>query len=106
MPVLTTFINTGDSPDELVAVTSPEASQVTVSGTTVVPPNRNLVSTTEPSNPASPLVCGTVRIVLTTARPLRPGQDTPMSFQFRRSGQVMLSVPMMALAGSSAGPRR
>ena len=49
VPVLATIINSGGEADELVAVTSPMAGRVQVSGTVRIPPRRNIVSDTDPS---------------------------------------------------------
>jgi hypothetical protein len=93
VPVLATIINYGGEADELMAVTSPMAGRVQVSGTVRIPPLKNVVSNTDPSAPPSPLVAGKLQIVLVTTHVLRPGLDTPMTFQFRNAGQVTLPVP-------------
>jgi periplasmic copper chaperone A len=93
VPVLATIANSGGEADELVAVTCPMAGRVRVSGTVRIPPHRNVVSATDPSAPRSPLVAGKLEIVVVTAHVLRPGLATPMTFQFRKAGQVTLPVP-------------
>jgi hypothetical protein len=105
VPVLATIINSGGEADELVAVTSPMAGRVQVSGTVRIPPRRNIVS--DPSAPRSPLVAGKLEIVVVTAHVLRPGLNTPMTFQFRNAGQVTLPVPQVepAQETGSAGRR-
>jgi hypothetical protein len=92
VPVLATIINSGGEADELVAVTSPMA-RVQVSGTVRIPPRRNIVSDADPSAPRSPLDAGELQIVVVTTHDLRPGLNTPMTFQFRNAGQVTLPVP-------------
>jgi copper(I)-binding protein len=106
VPVVLTIINQGSSADELIAVTSPAASQALVLGTTQIPPGSTVISTAgaAPGSgaPTSPLVVGELRVVLTTTRPLHAGLDTPVTFQFRNAGRVTLPVPM-AEPPSSAG---
>jgi copper(I)-binding protein len=102
VPVLVTIINQGDRTDELIGVASPAASQVVVEGTTQVPPGTTVNSTAGPAGDASPLVVGQLRILLTTAQPLRAGLTTPVTFQFRDAGKITLPVPM-AVPPNSAG---
>lgn len=96
VPVLATVVNDGRSPDELLSVTSPVAGQVVVAGDTRVPPGRNVVSTSDRTDPRSPLISGTMQIVLTTTQPVRTGLDVPVTFRFREAGEVTLPVPMAA----------
>jgi hypothetical protein len=72
-----------------------------------IPPRRNVVSDTDSSALRSPLVVGKLQIILVTTHVLRPGQDTPMTFQFRNAGSVTLSVPQAepAQRTGSAGSR-
>jgi periplasmic copper chaperone A len=107
VPVRATIINSGGEADELVAVTSPMAGRVQVSGSVRIPPRRNVVSDTDSSALRSPLVVGKLQIILVTTHVLRPGQDTPMTFQFRNAGSVTLSVPQAepAQRTGSAGSR-
>lgn len=103
VPVLLTIINQTSSADELVAVSSPAASQVLVLGSTQIPPGSTLISAVPAgAEPTSPLVTGELRVVLITTRPLHAGLDTPVTFQFRNAGRVTLPVPM-AVPPSSAG---
>jgi periplasmic copper chaperone A len=104
VPVLLTIINQGTSADELIAVTSPAASQVLVVGTRTIPPGTNVTSTdgSTPASVKSPLVVGELRIVLITNRPLRAGLSTPVTFVFRGAGTVTVPVPMAALPSSVA----
>ena len=104
VPVLATIINSGDEADELVAVTSPMAGRVQVSGTVRIPPHENVVSDTDPSASQSPLVADKLQFVVVTAHVLRPGLDTPMTFQFRNAGQVTLSVPQAEPAQRTGSP--
>jgi copper(I)-binding protein len=94
VPVVATIVNYGSEVDELVGVASPVAVRVLVEGATRLPPHRNVVSTDAPAEPASPLVAGALRIVLTTSQVLRTGLDTPVTFRFQNAGQVTLPVPM------------
>lgn len=105
VPVLLTIVNQENSADELIAVTSPAASQAFVLGTTQIPPGTTVTSTagavSSRGEPSSPLVAGELRVVLTTTRPLHAGLDTPVTFQFRKAGTVTLRVPMAAPPGSA-----
>jgi copper(I)-binding protein len=98
VPVVLTIINQGNSADELIAVTSPAASQALVLGTTQIPPGTTVISTASAGpasgEPTSPLVAGELRVVFTSTRPLHAGLDTPVTFQFRNAGKVTLPVPM------------
>ncbi|AEA25654.1 protein of unknown function (DUF461) [Pseudonocardia dioxanivorans CB1190] len=94
--VLAVIINHGSHADELVAVTSPYADPAQMVGTTQIPPDRNLVCGPDPAQPASPLIVGSVRVVLVTNTVLRAGLDTPVTFRFRQAGEVTLLVPMAA----------
>jgi periplasmic copper chaperone A len=98
VPVLLSIINQASGPEQLIAVSSPEASQVSLSGTTLIPPGSMVIGTSSAlpvtGRPASPLVAGELRIVLTTNRPLYAGLNIPVSFQFRNAGTVTLLLPM------------
>lgn len=97
VPLLATIINHGDEADELVAVTSPAASEVRLSGDTAIPAGKNLVLDADEADAAelvSPLVAGKLRVVLVTSQVLPAGVNTPVTFQFRSGGQVTLAVPM------------
>lgn len=96
VPVLVAIVNQGDRPDELLAVSSPAASQVQLQGTTLIPPGTTVFSTsgTRAGQPVSPLVAGELRIVMITNQPLHAGLNTPITFQFRNAGTVTLGVPM------------
>jgi periplasmic copper chaperone A len=102
VPVLVTIVNQGISADELIAVTSPAASQVLVLGATTIPSGRTVTSTLGGAQVTSPLVAGELRIVLINTQPLRAGLDTPVTFVFRNAGKVSLPVPM-AEPPNSAG---
>jgi hypothetical protein len=97
-PVLATIINQGTITDELISVTSPVAGRAVVLGTTQIPPGTNVISTAGtaplPGQPASPLVVGELRILLTITTPLRAGLTTPVTFRFRNAGELTLPVPM------------
>jgi copper(I)-binding protein len=102
VPVLVTIVNQGISADELIAVTSPAASQVLVLGATTIPSGRTVTSTLGGAQVTSPLVAGELRIVLINTQPLRAGLDTPVTFVFRNAGKVSLPIPM-AEPPNSAG---
>lgn len=95
-PVVATIVNHGLDVDELLAVSSPAASQTLVDGAVQVPPGRNVTSAVDPTEIRTPLVAGVLRIALTTNRGLRVGLDTPVTFRFRKAGAVILQVPMVA----------
>jgi copper(I)-binding protein len=101
VPVLLTIANQGASADELIAVTSPAASQVLVLGTTTIPPGTNVTSTLGSTQPTSPLVVGQLRIVLNTTQALPSGLNTPVTFIFRNAGKVTLPVPIAAPSDST-----
>lgn len=103
VPIVATIVNYGSEVDELVGVASPVAVRVLVEGATRLPPHRNVVSTDAPAEPASPLVAGALRIVLTTSQVLRTGLDTPVTFRFRNVGQVTVPVPMAAWPHGAPG---
>ncbi|MGH3787042.1 MAG: hypothetical protein ACRDRG_10935 [Pseudonocardiaceae bacterium] len=97
VPVLLAIINQGNVTDQLIAVTSPAASQVLLLGTTQLPPGSTVTSIAGPfvtSEPTSPLVVGQLRIVLITNQVLHAGLNTPVTFQFRNAGNITLAVPM------------
>jgi hypothetical protein len=92
---MATVVNGGRGPDELLAVSSPDAGQVLMTGKTLIPPHRNVVSGGDTTSPVSPLVSGTLRIVLITNRFVPTGFDVPVTFRFRDAGQVTLPVPLV-----------
>jgi periplasmic copper chaperone A len=94
VPVILTIINQGNSPDELIGVSSPAAGQAAVLGTTQIPAGTTVISTTGSTETTSPLVVGELRVLLTTRQPLQAGLDTPLTFQFRNAGKITLPVPM------------
>jgi periplasmic copper chaperone A len=94
VPVILTIINQGDSPDELVSVSSPAAGRVAVLGTTQIPAGTTVISTTGSGGLTSPLVVGELRVLLTTDQPLPAGLNTPLTVQFRNAGKITLPVPM------------
>jgi hypothetical protein len=96
VPVVATIVNHGQDVDELLAVSSPAASQALVDGAVRLPPGRNVTSAADPMELRSPLVAGALRITLTTNRALRVGLDTPVTFRFSKAGAVTLQVPMVA----------
>ena len=97
VPVLLAMVNQGNRPDKLIAVSSPAASQVQLSGSTDIPPGSTVISTANSAAlnppPTTPLVAGRLRITLTLSRVLPDGLNIPITFQFRRAGTVTLSVP-------------
>jgi copper(I)-binding protein len=96
VPVLLAIVNQGSNADELITVTSPAASQALILGTAQIPSGATVVSTDGGAVDTSPLVAGQLRILLTTTRPLHPGLNTPLTFQFRNAGQLTIPVPIAA----------
>lgn len=114
-PLLLTITNSSDLPDELVSITTPAASEVTVTGRTTIPGDFAVAAlddagtagvlappttSANPREPAErPLSIGELRIVLTDLTgPIRPGLPTFITFTFRDAGQVTLRVPIDAPA--------
>lgn len=106
-PLGVTIVNTSDVADELVAVTSRTAGDVTVQGQTTIAGGNALASAGIDTGPTSSATSGQsqdgqLRIVLTDLRvPLRPGLNTPVTFRFREAGTVTLPVPIDAPLGVS-----
>ena len=96
VPVFLAIVNQGNQVDKLIAVTSPEASQVQMIGVTDIPPGGTVISTASSAAvntpPASPLVAGRLQILLTLNQVLRDGLNIPVTFQFQHAGMVTLSV--------------
>lgn len=95
LPLTATVVNGGPGADELLAVSSPDASQVLIAGKTLIPPHTNVVSGGDTTPPVSPLVNGTLSIVLTTSSFVATASDVPVTFRFRDAGQVTLPVPLV-----------
>lgn len=113
VPLLVTFVNTGDRADELVSVTTPAAGKVVVEGTTTIPGGVTVTSLgdagTTSAHPAGPpkrpLEFGELRIVLTELTgPIRPGLPTHVTFEFRDAGKVTLRVPIDSPAETPEEP--
>ena len=106
VPVVLTIINQANRDDELIAVSSPAASQALVLGTVRIPAGTTVTSTVGAlpltGAPTSPLAGGELSVMFITTQPLYAGLNTPVTFQFRNAGTVTLSVPMAA-PPSSAG---
>jgi copper(I)-binding protein len=106
VPLVLTIVNQASSADELIAVTSPAASQALVLGATQIPPGTTVISTAGDlplsGEPPSPLGAGKLRVVLVTTRLLHAGLNTPVTLTFRNAGTVTLAVPM-ATPPNSAG---
>ncbi len=95
VPVGVTIVNQSDTPDQLIAVTSPVAGSVRVAGRTVIPGHDAVTTPTDASSLGAE--GPQLRIVLTDLRePIRPGLNTPVTFVFRQAGEVTLAVPINA----------
>ncbi len=93
-PLHLTIVNSGDTPDRLVRVTSPVAASGVVVGPTTVPANGSL--TAGQVGPVAGIelpdedeaVIGLVEL----ATPIRSGLTYPVVFEFERAGQIALPV--------------
>lgn len=96
-----TIVNSSDTPDRLISVTSPVARGVIIAGPTTVAGHDSLTSIADATELGSGAVgqspAPKLRIVLTDVRePIQPGFNTPVTFRFRAAGQVTLAVPIDA----------
>ncbi len=95
-PLHLTIVNSGETPDRLIGVTSPIAASGVVLGPTTVPANGSL--TAGQVGPVAGIelpdedeaVIGLVEL----ATPIRSGLTYPVVFEFERAGQIALPVPV------------
>lgn len=106
--LLVTIVNSGDTADELVAVTTDAAAEVTVEGATTIPASGSVSSIPDADNPlpapasavpprpvGNPIDGAELRIVLgDLTREIPPGIPTFVTFGFREAGEVTLRVPV------------
>ncbi|MFP5019440.1 copper chaperone PCu(A)C [Pseudonocardia phyllosphaerae] len=91
-PLRANLVNVGDTADKLVRVTSPYASNVTVSGDTRLAKGVALVSAGD--TPLAPTSSKPVQIRLDGLKqPIPAGAQVPMTFVFERAGSVNLVAP-------------
>ena len=95
-PLHLTIVNSGDTPDRLISVTSPIAASGLVLGPTTVPANGSL--TAGQVGPVAGIelpdedeaVIGLVEL----ATPIRSGLTYPVVLGFERAGQIAVPVPV------------
>lgn len=104
-PLAVTVVNESDTPDQLVSVSSPVASDVTVVGQTTIAGGDAVSAIADRAVRAEQIAsgqlpAGRLLIVLTGLRePIRPGLNTPVTFRFREAGSVTVPVPIDAPSG-------
>jgi hypothetical protein len=95
VPLGVTIVNQSDTPDQLIAVSSPVAGSVRVEGPTIIPGHDAVTTRVDASSLGAE--APRLRIVLTDLRePIRPGLNTPVTFVFRQAGKVTMAVPINA----------
>lgn len=95
-PLQVTIINSGDVADRLVAVSSPVASAVQLTGDTRMPGGHALTAGYDDPLAAVTLP-KTTAIDITLAgltTPLRAGLTYPVTFRFERAGELTLELPI------------
>ncbi|GGM44547.1 hypothetical protein GCM10012275_14460 [Longimycelium tulufanense] len=121
-PLIVTIVNTGDNPDKLVSVSSPDASGVRIEGSTELPGHFALrTPLTDPDDAARPgqpagspspspgapspspaagnrvSEPGRVEITITGLKyGLRSGQTLRLTFLFQNAGEITMDVPIAA----------
>jgi copper(I)-binding protein len=104
-----TIVNTGSSPDALVAASTPAAASVSLHSTTqsaggveqMVP----LASVPIPAHGTVTMAVGREHLMLAPTEALRAGDTVALTLVFRRAGTVRVQVPVVPLAGFGATPR-
>jgi len=97
--LVATIANTGATEDELTSVTTPAAASVAIDGQKGLPAQRTLLAIGEESTTtgAGGLEQGEVRITLEDlAEDVKPGRTVPVTFLFRRAGEITVDVPIAA----------
>jgi copper(I)-binding protein len=95
-PLHLTIVNSGDTPDRLIRVTSPIAASGVVLGPTTVSANGSL--TAGQVGPVAGIelpdedeaIIGLVEL----STPIRSGLTYPVVFEFERAGQIAIPVPV------------
>ncbi|MEV1292218.1 copper chaperone PCu(A)C [Pseudonocardia sp. NPDC049635] len=91
-PLRATLVNSGSVADRLVSVSSPAAANVLVDGDPVLPQDVALVSAG--NFELTPTAARPLNITLEgLTRPIRAGENIPITFVFERAGSVTAQVP-------------
>jgi copper(I)-binding protein len=99
VPLVLTIANAGQHDDQLVSVTSPDATGATIDGQkTVVAGSTLVVGDSLETNPTpSDTKIGRANVTLDGLKSVVwPGQLTPVTFNFRDAGSVTLQLPVAA----------
>ena len=95
-PLVTTIANTGEEADELTSVTSTVASSVTIDGEKSLAAQRVLRAVGEDAG-SGDQENGEIRVTLEgLAEDVKPGTTVPVTFLFRRAGEITVQVPIGA----------
>jgi copper(I)-binding protein len=95
-PLRVSIVNTGALPDRLVAVESPVATVISVTGPTALPGGQVLTAGYEDPLASVPTP-GTQQIEIAftgLTTPLRAGLTYPVTFVFERAGDLLVEVPI------------
>jgi len=97
-----TVVNTGQTPDKLLTVSSPIANAGVIQGDTTIGGNQTIVfGNTDAGSDASSLAARTLRVQLVgLKRDIVAGHDYPVVLTFQRAGALTASLPV----GYPAGP--
>lgn len=110
VPLSLTVVNSADSDDDLVRVSTPAASSVEVTGTTRIPTRSAVVALeggqgspqgADPNAagtaPGTALFAGTLQVTLQgLTRPVTSGLTVPVTFTFSQAGDITVPVPIAA----------
>ena len=92
-PVVASVINTGDTEDRLVSVSSPIAGDAQIIGDTTLPRGHVIAIGSQPGTALPDTT--SAQVVLTSLRQeLRPGMAYPVVFTFARAGDLRMQVPI------------
>ncbi|WP_139320453.1 copper chaperone PCu(A)C [Saccharomonospora sp. CUA-673] len=87
------MINTGQNPDELVSVTSPDADDASISGRTTLPADTTVAVGPEAPQEGSHQLHAEITLNGLN-REVRPGQDVTATLTFREAGTVEVRMPV------------
>ncbi len=98
--LVVTIANTGGTEDELTSITTPAAASVAIEGQKGLPAQRTLRAIAEQegaSTASSGLDQGQITLTLTDLNEdVKPGRTIPVTFLFRRAGEITVQVPVAA----------
>ena len=101
-PLSASIVNTGDTQDRLVSVSSPVAGGATIMGDSALPGGGVLAVGSQPGAQLQPDTTR-VQVRLTDLRQdLRHGMTYPVVFTFARAGVVRLQLPIAVPAASAS----